>query len=175
MNDKEPLGLKKGIVIIKPYDERWPLLYDAEAAEIRAALAGIALDMQHVGSTSVPGLSAKPIIDIALGLASLDKAERCKGPLETLGYEYAYWAGIDDDHVFGKGVERTHLIHAVEFGGDLWTNYLKFRDALRGSIELSRQYEELKTGLSLRFAKDRAVYTDEKSKFIRRVLGDNIV
>src|SRR5213083_177842 len=120
MNPEKALGLAKGIVVINPYDERWPVLFEAEAAQIRSVLGEMVLDVQHVGSTSVPGLSAKPILDIAIGLANLSDAERCKGPLETLGYEHAHWAGIDDQYVFAKGVERTHLIHAVEFKGPLW-------------------------------------------------------
>ena len=175
MGIDEPLGLKRRTVIIRAYDERWPLLYDEEAAQIRAVLGEFALDVQHVGSTSVMGLAAKPILDIAVGVAALSDVERCKVPLAAIGYEYAYWAGVDDNHVFGKGIERTHLIHVVEFGSDIWKNYIKFRDALRANEELRRKYESLKTELAIRFAKNRAAYTDAKGEFIQRVLAGNNV
>ena len=169
------LGLPEGDFFLSDWSPEWSRLFEEEKRRITDALGNMILDVQHVGSTSVPGLSAKPILDIAIGLANLSDAERCKGPLETLGYEHAHWAGIDDQYVFAKGVERTHLIHAVEFKGPLWANYLRFRDALRRSAKLRSEYEILKADLSQQFADRRAAYTERKGDFIRRVLAETIV
>lgn len=165
------LGLARDSNRLRPYTHRWPELFEAEARAIRAALGALALDVQHVGSTSVPGLAAKPILDIAVAVARLDQYRECIGPLASLGYEHAYWAGIERNEVFGKGIDRTHLAHVVEFRSQEWNNYLKFRDRLRQSPELARTYEQLKRELSATHATSRADYTAAKQHFIRQVLN----
>ena len=171
MEEQHPLGLRHGLVVLKPYDPRWARLFEQEERLIRTGLGPLAVDVQHVGSTSVPGLAAKPILDIAVGVHHLGDALRCKVPLERLGYEHAPWAGLDENVVFGKGRPRTHLVHVVEYAGEGWRAYIQFRDALRGSPELRREYEALKQDLAARYPEARSAYTEAKGAFIQTVLA----
>ncbi len=164
------LGLDQRSVRLRPYTARWAELYLIEAQAIRSALGARALDVQHVGSTAVPGMTAKPILDIAVGVATLDEFRQCIEPLAQLGYEHAHWAGLQNNEVFGKGVNRTHLVHVVQHGGPVWNDYLRFRNLLRSQPETARSYEHLKVALSLRYAENRAAYTESKHAFIRGVL-----
>ena len=129
----------------------------------------IIIDLQHIGSTAIPGIKAKPILDMMAGVAQLEKAPLCKALLEAIGYDYIAHAGIANDFVFGKGVARTHYLHVVEYGGAKWTNHLYFRDRLRNDPELAQAYERLKEELSRKGNDNRAKYHDAKSKFISEV------
>ena len=95
-----------------------------------------ALDVQHVGSTAVPGLKAKPILDIAVAIPAHAVVPRCATSLAGLGYEYAYWVDLENDFTFEKGIERTHHVHLVELDSRQWSDYLRFRDALRQNAQL---------------------------------------
>lgn len=172
MTDPEPiLGLEPGSVRLRPYTPQWADLYLAEAKVIRAVLGALALDVQHVGSTAVPGMMSKPILDIAVAVVALHDYALCIAPLATLGYEHAHWAGLQQDEVFGKGVSRTHLVHVVEHQGEKWHEYIRFRDRLRQDPATAHAYQLLKVSLSESFADNRAAYTDAKHAFIREVLG----
>ena len=173
MKKGSPLpGVKRGVVVLCEPDPRWGELFEEEARQLRNVLGQLAIDIQHVGSTAVPGLAAKPILDIAVGIRRIEDALLCRVPLETLGYDYAEGAGIEQNYVFGKGIDRTHLIHVVEYGGDIWQNYLRFRDALRIDPELRCRYEILKRGLAMKHPEARALYTEAKGEFIRSVVED---
>jgi len=165
------LGLEPGTVRLREYTPRWAELYTIEAAELRAALGALALDVQHVGSTAVPGLVAKPVLDIAVAIPAHAQVPRCATSLARLGYQYAYWADLDNDYTFEKGVERTHHVHLVELESRQWVDYLRFRDALRSNSRLAREYERTKLALGARFCSDRAAYTRAKADFIRHVLS----
>jgi GrpB-like predicted nucleotidyltransferase (UPF0157 family) len=164
------LGLEPDRVRLRPYTSRWADLFAIEGPRIRAALGALALDVQHVGSTSIPGLMAKPILDIAVGLDQLASYPLCIAPLATLGYEHVPWQGLALNEVFAKGAPRTHLVHIVEHGGEKWRDYLKFRERLASVPGLARDYEALKRDLASTHARDRAGYTAAKHTFIRRVL-----
>ncbi len=164
------LGLRQRIVRLRRYTPQWAALFDVEAQAIRSVLGTLALDVQHVGSTAIPGMTSKPILDIAVGVEQMDDFRHCIAPLAQLGYEHAHWAGLQQNEVFGKGLERTHLIHMVIRGGEKWNEYIRFRDYLRNNPLAAKEYEELKISLSLSHAEDRAAYTDAKNVFIRRIL-----
>jgi len=130
------------------YDPRWPQMYEEDRAAIARALGPMLRGIEHVGSTSVPGLAAKPVIDIMLGV-NVDDLDRIIEPLTAIGYEYnpdweismpmrRYFRRIapDDSH--------THHLHAVPHGGDFWTRHLRFRDYLRAHPDKAREYGELK-------------------------------
>ena len=168
------LGLKHGVNLLVDYDLQWPSDFAAEEQRLRSALGDLALGIEHGGSTAVPGLRAKPILDIYVGIRSLADWGKCKAPLERLGYDYAAHAGIPNDFVFGRGrdkTERTHLVHVIEYGGELWRNVLSFRDSLRSDPALAAEYTAIKQGAVEQAPVNRARYTDIKGPFIAAVLA----
>jgi GrpB-like predicted nucleotidyltransferase (UPF0157 family) len=165
------LGLPLGTVRLREYTPLWADLFRIEAANLQDALRELVLDIQHVGSTAVPGLIAKPILDIAVAIPAQAIVAKYAAPLARLGYQFAYWAELENDLTFEKGVERTHHVHLVELDGRQWNDYLRFRDALRTNAQMACEYERIKIELGARFCRDRASYTREKAEFIRRVLA----
>jgi GrpB-like predicted nucleotidyltransferase (UPF0157 family) len=166
------LGLENNVVRLNDYTPLWAELYREEEKRILAAVGRrLILDLQHIGSTAIPGIRAKPILDMMAGVAQLEEALVCKAPLESIGYDFIAHAGIANDHVFGKGVARTHLLHVVEHRSAEWTNNLCFRDRLRNDPELAKEYERLKEELSRKFSDSRGEYHTAKSKFISEVIA----
>jgi len=129
-------------------------------------------DVHHVGSTAVPGLEAKPIIDILVGVGDLEQGRCCLEPLAGLGYLYAPYLA-DEMHWFCKPhpSRRTHHLHLVPEGSRRYPGELAFRDGLRADPNLASEYLALQHELARRFPCNREAYTDAKSKFVRRVLG----
>lgn len=129
--------------------------------------------IHHVGSTAVPGLDAKPIIDILVGVDSLEASRVCFDPLAKLDYLYAPYRA-DEMHWFCKPHpgRRTHHLHLVPTDSSRFSDELAFRDRLRSSRAIAEEYAALKRELAERFADDREAYTEGKADFIRRVLGD---
>jgi GrpB-like predicted nucleotidyltransferase (UPF0157 family) len=130
--------------------------------------------LEHVGSTAVPGLGAKPIIDMLLGVGRLAEVEARLPALEALGYEYVprFESRLPERRFF-VGVAprgRTHHLHGVEIGGSFWQRQLLFRDCLRSEPETAAAYERLKRDLARRHADDRETYTEAKADFIEAVL-----
>lgn len=171
------LGLKRGFVRILPYKKNWAAKFSAERAELARALGQHALNIQHVGSTAVPGLAAKPIIDIAVAVSSLEIAQQLIKPLQELGYEYKGAAGVPNRRFFAKGPEnhRTHYLHIAEIGTEFRCLIL-FRDLLIANADIASQYGVLKHDLADKFASDRALYTKGKNDFIEKTIaqGDGI-
>jgi GrpB-like predicted nucleotidyltransferase (UPF0157 family) len=168
-NEEPVLGLEQGLVRLVPHTTRWAELYREEEACLRAALNGLAVGIEHYGSTAIPGVHAKPILDILVGLRNPDEIFGRLLPLEALGYEHAHWAGVAGHHVFGKGRTRTHLLHIVEHGSRHWSENLFFRDRLRADPALAAEYDALKLHLASAHPDDRSRYTAEKSAFIQRI------
>ncbi len=162
-------------VIVVDYDPNWPQAFDREHKRIVAALANVAgvTGIDHVGSTAVPGLAAKPIIDIMIGVRKLADGEQCIEPLEALGYEYKGEQGIPGRLYFGKGEPRTHHLHMVKHGCDFWERHLLFRDLLREQPDLRDEYAALKRALAERYRTDREGYTEAKTPFIQSALAQN--
>ena len=161
-------------VVIVEYDPQWPARFEEERRRIAAALGPRAVAVEHVGSTAVPGLGAKPIIDIMVGVRGLGSAlEGCLGPLQSIGYEYVPTLGIVDRRFFQRGMwpMHTHHLHLAEFGGATWEDYLRFRDHLRAHAEVARQYLELKRRLAASPGIDRPAYSMAKGPFIGEVLA----
>jgi GrpB-like predicted nucleotidyltransferase (UPF0157 family) len=166
-------GLPPGAVYLAEYCEEWPSLFEVEAARLSNALGRRAIAIEHYGSTSISGLAAKPVIDLLVGVATLDHALVLIPQMEQLGYDFAPDAGVPGHHIFGLGTHRTHLAHFVQFDGDQWRACLAFRDRLRASQSLTRAYEALKQGLAKEFPTDRAAYTAAKTDFILGILQGN--
>ena len=164
------IGLKPGTAAIGGYSDQWAALFEQEKQRLQTALGGHALAIEHVGSTSVPGLAAKPIIDIAVAIADLSKVADCVAPLAELGYHYKGEYGLAGRHYFNKGNPRTHHLHMALPTSDHWRNHLLFRDYLRRHPETVAEYASLKRKLAAQFQSDIERYTDSKAPFISGVL-----
>jgi GrpB-like predicted nucleotidyltransferase (UPF0157 family) len=164
------IGLQRGIVKLAPYAAEWKRLFEEEKALLETVIGQYVLDIQHVGSTAVPGMVAKPIIDIGIAVASFEEARVCIQPIEQLGYEYRGEHGIPRRHYFTKGHPRTHQIHMNEIGSRDWENLVLFRDYLIQHPGLAEEYAALKAELARRYPTNREAYLDGKAPFIERVL-----
>lgn len=166
------IGLARGTVIILPYTVQWKEAYYQEEKLLYSLVGGYAIDIQHVGSTSVEGLNSKPIIDIALGVKSLDDVDKFRTLLENVGYHFRGNAGVEGKVFFAKGKEelRTHYLHIEIFNGDLWKNYILFRNYLQSNKKSVEEYSKLKIKLAAKFGHDRITYTSLKSEFIKSIL-----
>lgn len=162
-------------IVITEYDPNWVLLFEQESAQIRAVLDGALITrIEHFGSTAVPGLAAKPIIDLLVGVRSLAEARQVAIPqLERLGYGYWFENPNSQRMFFVKGLSanssRTHHIHMVEPNSVLWERLL-FRDYLRQHSDEAARYAQLKYYLAQRFSNDREAYTTSKAEYIGSVM-----
>jgi GrpB-like predicted nucleotidyltransferase (UPF0157 family) len=135
-----------------------------------ALIGDYVLDIQHIGSTSVPGLIAKPILDIGIAIMDFEEGKRCIKPIESLGYEYKGENGIPGRHYFVKGDPTTHHLHIVEIDSEEWKKNITFRDSLRKNEMLAKEYAKLKLELAEKFKYNREAYTDGKTDFVNYVL-----
>ncbi|MGI8927454.1 MAG: GrpB family protein [Tepidiformaceae bacterium] len=170
-----PLGMLPGRVVIAQYHPAWPALFAEEAARLQEACGLALLAIEHIGSTAVPGLAAKPIIDLMPGVASFEAAITLVPAVEALGYAYLGEFGIARRHYFRKGdgpEPRTHHLHMVEVGGEFWERHLLFRDYLRSHPETAAAYAAMKRDAATvhGIAPDTDAYTEAKSPFIAAVL-----
>ena len=153
-------------VEIVEHDPSWAARFEAERPKLAEIFDGRAVAIEHIGSTSVPGLCAKPIVDILVGLRELELSEAEIEAMEGLGYEYLGEFGLPGRLYFRKGEPRTHHVHVVAHGGEHWRRHLAFRDALRSNPEERRRYDELKRRLAEE-GHPRDVYSELKTPFIR--------
>ncbi len=161
-------------VIVTPYSTDWPDLFRAVREDLLAVFAPTVVAVEHIGSTSVPGLAAKPVIDILLGAQSLADIESHIGPLSTLGYAYIqkYEHELPMRRYFVSDSAtslRVHL-HGVALGSRLWQEHLAFRDALRADASLRARYQSLKLDLAQIYSDDKSAYTAAKDPFVQSVL-----
>ena len=155
-----------------PYDPSWPRQFEEERARLACALSPwLAGTIEHVGSTAVPGLMAKPTIDIMAGVQDLASSLDARAALHELEYMYFPYRP-DVMHWFCKPspTRRTHHLHLVPVQSGLWTDRLAFRDYLRSSPAAAAEYAELKRALAARHQYDREAYTAAKSDFVRSIL-----
>jgi GrpB-like predicted nucleotidyltransferase (UPF0157 family) len=156
-------------ITIADYDPAWPAMYQTERERICAEFGPALVDIEHVGSTSVPGLAAKPIIDIMPGVRTLADADRVVEGMRRLGYEYVpeFEEALPDRRYFRKGhPERKWHVHVVEAGSEFWRRHLAFRDYLRAHPDAAEEYAALKRQLAAQYPRAGAAYTDAKSQFI---------
>jgi GrpB-like predicted nucleotidyltransferase (UPF0157 family) len=161
-------------IVIVDYDPRWPGMYEDERARILDAIGPLVAAIEHVGSTSVPGLAAKPVIDIMVGVSTLADANRCIEPIVNLGYHYVpeYEDEIPERRYFKKlrvDGTHTHHLHMVEISSQFWADHLLFRDYLRVHPETAWDYERLKRALAPHFTNGND-YAIAKTDFITEVL-----
>ncbi len=159
-------------VRIQTYDPEWPRRFEQERDALKRAIGDWATGgIHHVGSTAVPRLDAKPVVDILVGVHDLGSSRSSFGPLARLGYLYAPYRS-DEMHWFCKPhpSRRTHHLHLVPTDSRRFRDELDFRDRLRAEPALAGAYAALKRRLALRFEHDRETYTQEKGEFLRSVL-----
>ncbi len=172
------IGLKRGTVKLVPHNPKWAELFDEEKQLLKKTFGDTILAIEHIGSTAIPGISAKPIIDINVGVESLDVARSMKEKFEKLGYEHRPFAPgkTKDDlkwqelYVKGPEAKRTHHVHVTVLGNNYWKNDLLFRDYLRKNANRAKQYTNLKQVLAEKHAEDRGTYTKNKEQFINETL-----
>ncbi|HSI50250.1 MAG TPA: GrpB family protein [Ideonella sp.] len=161
-------------VRLQPYEPSWPEKFLAEMNRLASLLPGVFSEIAHVGSTAIPGMPAKPIIDVLAGVASMALAKSLAVRICAAGYGTSaeFNDSLADRQWFMRWSQghRTHHLHVVVHGGDVWRDHLAFRDALRASSELAARYAELKFRLAARHAIDREAYTEAKAEFIRAAL-----
>ena len=163
------LGLETGKLKFLPYNSEWQQLFAAEKKSLQAAVGDNVLDIQHVGSTSIPGMIAKPILDLGIAVDNFEAAFACVESIEKLGYIYRGENGIPRRHFFVKGNPRTHHIHMLEIRSWDWQGHILFRDYLIGHSEVAQQYAQLKLQLFEQFNGDRNAYQAGKKNFIEQV------
>jgi len=159
-------------VHIAPYDSEWPRRFEEERNALSKSIGTwLVGPIEHVGSTAVPGLAAKPIIDIMAPVRDLESSKPALEALAGLGYCYFPYRK-DIMHWLCKPSNgfRTHHLHLVPLGSALWIDRLAFRDALRRDSALAAEYQDLKRELAERYRYDREAYTDAKGPFVERVL-----
>lgn len=166
------VGLERGTVELVPYRPEWADRYEAEIERLEAIAGDRLLDFEHVGSTAVEGLSAKPIIDLLAVVADLDDVADLLAVLEAHGYEHRPNDDVDGRVFLAKGpkTDRTHYLSLVEREGEVYREQVAFRDYLREHPDVAAEYGRLKRELAAEYPDDRANYTAAKSEFVERVL-----
>jgi GrpB-like predicted nucleotidyltransferase (UPF0157 family) len=162
---------------IVDYDPDWPRLFEIERAALVARLpTGQFLAIEHAGSTAIPGLAAKPIIDIFMAVASIEEARATLvAPIEAI--DYVYWdENPSRERMFfvkgmpPHGARRTHHIHVAELRSNAWQRPLMFRDYLRRHADEAERYRQLKLELASRYRHDREAYTSAKDCYVETVM-----
>lgn len=170
------LGLQRGRVSVVPDYPGWRESFKTEREALLADAQGLLLEVEHVGSTTVPGLPAKPIIDIVAGVSSRETIPVLAEILTTSRWIDLGDKGESGGHLFVKESEpevRTHHLHVVVYGDLQWRSYLAFRDRLLDDESLKEQYAALKRDLLSTFVEDRSAYTKGKARFVRSVLEES--
>jgi len=168
------LGLKRGAVELSEYDSLWHEEFLLEKKSLEEALESKMLKVEHIGSTAVPNIKAKPVLDLMVGVPSLEKWEEFKEPLKKLGYEFRKDFKDSLEHIlFVKGPEenRTHYLKLTEITSNFWKEHLLFRDLLVNNPELRKEYENIKESLLKKYPNDRGLYSEGKKEFIEKALG----
>ena len=166
------LGLESGIVRLVPYDAAWPGFFSAEAERLRKlfAAAGLVVTLEHMGSTAIPGLAAKPILDILGGYPEGMPVTEYIDVLTAAGYVHRGEQGIPGREFFRLGNPRSYHMHLTSIDSSFWHDHLTFRNRLRADDSLRDTYAALKHELAARFPRDREVYIEAKGPFVNYVL-----
>ena len=167
------IGLKRGTVELVPHQLMWEEVAEETILLLKSLLNDVAIDIQHVGSTAIHNICAKPIIDIAVGVNTLDSIKPYIGLLEENGIIFRK-EDVKEQLLFVIGDFekdfRTHHIHVVEWNSTAWNNYINFRNYLNAFPEYAKEYDELKKKLAVEFSDNRGSYTAGKQELIDRML-----
>lgn len=164
------LGLKRGSVQLHPYHKQWSSEFEKEKQSLLHKLGDLIVDVQHIGSTSVPGLTAKPIIDMSAGVRRFKDAKKLAKPLRELGYNFD--RPFQNQIFFAKGpdAKRTHYLHVMRYNGAKWRNDALFRDYLSTHPKRVKAYAALKVKLAKQYPGERQKYSDGKDRFIKETI-----
>lgn len=167
------IGLKRGTVVVEPHKIEWDVSAQEIIDKLRTILKDDMIDAQHIGSTSIKSICAKPIVDIVVGVSSFDKIIKHNDDLREndivyhmqypLG-QYLYVVGDLENNI------RTHYIHVVIWGQEAWNNYINMRDYLNTHEKEAQEYSALKEYLAKKYPEDRSAYTKGKSELIEKIL-----
>lgn len=167
------IGLKRGTVAVEPHKIEWETEAQKTISKLKNILKDDMIDAQHIGSTSIKSICAKPIVDIVVGVSSFDRIIKHNEDLRENGIvyhmqyppgQYLYVMGDLENNI------RTHYIHAVIWGQEEWNNYINMRDYLNTHEKEAKEYSELKERLAEKHSEDRSAYTSGKSEFIEKIL-----
>lgn len=160
------------IVNLKNYDPNWANQFEIEKNNILSVISNKIIAIEHIGSTSIIGLGAKPIIDIMVGVANLEDTDNLIKPLSRMEYEYVHKPELTERRFFRKGLfgHGTSHLHICEFNSKEWNEKLLFRNYLRNNAEAVKQYYKLKEKLAKEFKYNRQIYTLKKEPFIREII-----
>ena len=168
-------GLKRGTVKLSTYREEWKVVAGEAIGILWAVFADAAEDIQHVGSTAIPGMKAKPIVDIAVGVRNMKEVMRFEKKLEALGIRCA-GENVPDQILFVMGDFekdiRTHHIHVVRWNAGPWKNYIRFRDYLRAFPDKAEKYAAVKEKLAMMYPDNRMAYTQGKADIVENILQE---
>lgn len=168
----DDLGLKRGTVQLREHNAKWKSLFEEEKKRLLKDFPESLLEVSHGGSTAIPDIPAKPIIDMFAVVPSLDTASDMRAKLEKLGYHHRGADGVPERILFVKGDEenRTHHLQLVEHQSSEWKNHLLIKRYYLRHPEVAQQYAELKRALAAKYPNDRAAYGKGKDAFIKNVI-----
>lgn len=166
------MGLKRTEVALCEPTTEWKEEFEKQKAVLTRIFKEDLVDIQHVGSTAIPGLKAKPIVDIAVAVNNLEDVLKYVDELAKEGYEFRGNAGVEGRYFFAKGdsENRTHYLHTEQINSSNWETHIFFRDYLIEHPELIKEYEDLKVELAKKYPDERPKYTAGKNEFITGVL-----
>jgi len=175
------IGLEKGIVKIEKYDPHWQEEFNIEKENLEKIFGDVAKSIEHMGSTSIVGLSAKPIIDIAVGVDALGDMGKVKEEILKFSHYTIKVDNADGEILMRRGSPLqageiipdhiTHFIHVMEINGRKYKDTFAFRDYLRVNHDVLKEYQSLKQKLAIEYKNDRKAYTKAKDEFIKNVLS----
>ena len=172
------IGLTRGTVRLADYSVRWPEIAGETIRQLQGIFGVKAADIQHIGSTAIIGIKAKPIIDIAVGVHTLCDLEKELQMLREAGYRESHNRFSTTNRLFVMESEadgsiiRTHQIHILPFDSEQWHHYVDFRDYMNAFHEKAREYETLKIANAAECGNSQRVYTDGKQAYMKRILNE---
>ena len=169
---KNIVGLKRGVVKLKKHNSNWKELFDKERKRLFKEFPNVIIEISHGGSTAIPNISAKPIIDMFVAVESLKNVELIKEKLEKLGYQFYGQDEVSERVLYTKGKAdmRTHHLHFVKNKSNEWKNHILLKEYYLQHPEIAKKYSELKVKLAKKYPSDRKAYTHGKDKFIKSVI-----
>ena len=166
------LGLRRGTVFVEAHNSEWEIIAIETIEKLRSILQDVLIDAQHIGSTAIRDICAKPIIDIVVGVSDFDILLSKNDILDENGFIFRGQDHMEQYlYVCGDNEIRTHHIHAVIYDSKAWNDYVDMRDYLNCHKDDAETYSELKESLAKQYSDNRQTYTDMKSDLIREILA----